>query len=202
MRYKRLYMFSSSANAIPCPPTTHAPTLLTAPAACTLPHARQAGAIQQLSKSQATCGVELGLLLVEALTQDQVEPEGEALQGVCDMLRALPPPASRSDICARDSAAGQTAGQTAGPSEDDTALEEYARLVAAAAKWAAGKGKCSPAACQIHDIFGAYLMQQHGLQQLGRATQHFARGSQPKEYAKGACLVAHPACGPQRMHTA
>ncbi len=50
----------------------------------------QEGALLQLQASHVTCGVELGILLVEALTTDEVTPDLTTVQPLLDIIAAFP----------------------------------------------------------------------------------------------------------------
>lgn len=55
------------------------------------------GAVQQFSSGQVTCGVELGLLLIEAYSEDKVPTSGgleDALGSLCHIISSLPPAAA------------------------------------------------------------------------------------------------------------
>ncbi|KAG1661971.1 hypothetical protein FOA52_007143 [Chlamydomonas sp. UWO 241] len=116
------------------------------------------GAVLQLQASQITCGVELGLLLTEAVTLDQ-PPAEEALPSLLAILRALPlslPPSTSA-------------------AAEDALIAEEGRLVAAAVKWA-NKAAGADAAAQLHDAFASHLFSACGWRRMGSASMHFARG--------------------------
>ena len=87
----------------------------------------QEGAVMQLQHGHVTCGVELGLLLVEAFTLDKA-PAEEALAGLLAVLSSLKPAASSSP--------GDAAAAPSPSPSDDAALDEETRFVTACVKWA------------------------------------------------------------------
>ena len=85
----------------------------------------------QLQHSHVTCGVELGLMLVEAFTLDKA-PKEDAQAALLAILSSLKPATSSSGTEAA------AAASLSGPScqRDDAALDEETRLVTASVKWA------------------------------------------------------------------
>ncbi|KAJ9522509.1 hypothetical protein QJQ45_008355 [Haematococcus lacustris] len=150
------------------------------------------GAVQQLQAGQVTCGIELGLLLVEAFTLDALQATPEALQPLLDIIQALPPlpdsstprGSSASSAAAADpgtSASGTTASGGA-PPDAGSALKEYVRFITAAVKWA-NRSKTRPGAAVLHDAFASLLWRHCGEQQLARVALHFSRGEDARGYA-------------------
>ncbi|KAJ9522995.1 hypothetical protein QJQ45_023843, partial [Haematococcus lacustris] len=160
------------------------------------------GAVQQLQAGQVTCGIELGLLLVEAFTLDALPATPEALQPLLDIIQALPPlpdsstprGSSASSAAAADpgtSASGTTASGGVAP-DAGSALKEYVRFITAAVKWA-NRSKTRPGAAVLHDAFASLLWRHCGEQQLARVALHFSRGEDARGYATGQAAAAPPA---------
>lgn len=131
------------------------------------------GAKLQLRQGQLNCGVELALMLVDAYEADGVAPASpEAGQRVMEVLDAFP---------VRHLADG-------GP---DPPVEEYGRVVGAAAKWAR-KGEAWELAAQLEGRLARYLSACLGWQGLGAATRHYIRaGDAPAFAAALADAAAH-----------
>lgn len=140
----------------------------------------QAGAITQLSHGQITCGVELGLLLVEAYTADGTPADDASLGRLLTILEALP-------VANRPGSSGQDDEATT------AAIDESGRLVAAAVKWAHKAGS-SEAARQINDSFARHLWMVYGNKRIGRALIHFTRGSDARMFAEAlhSCALQGP----------
>ncbi|KAF5829933.1 hypothetical protein DUNSADRAFT_15289 [Dunaliella salina] len=79
------------------------------------------GAVQQFSSGQVTCGVELGLLLIEAYSEDKVPSSGgleDAVGSICHIIGSLPPSAAgvSTDAASKDRAAADGDGERAASS--------------------------------------------------------------------------------------
>ncbi|GLI61650.1 hypothetical protein VaNZ11_004074 [Volvox africanus] len=167
----------------------------------------QEGAITQLAHGQSTCGVELGLLLVEAYMSAAMPANADTVSRVLAIIRAFPLPTSTM--------AGAFLGQAAASSSSaqGAAVDEYARLVAAAVKWAYKSVNASSvllrsrmasgqavkliegvtslcrsgaaiSSSRIHSAFASYLWKSFGVEGIGRALLHFVRGDDHEEFAR------------------
>ncbi|GFR50924.1 hypothetical protein Agub_g13243 [Astrephomene gubernaculifera] len=146
----------------------------------------QEGAVTQLSYGQTTCGVELGMLLVETYTSTDTPADEASVARLLAIIHAFPPPSRAGGEAAAGSAAGQ--GSAA------AVVDECARLVATAVKWAL---KCGAAAGarSMHSAFAAYLWKSLGAEGFGRALQHFVRSDDAQTFAEAlhSCAQSGPA---------
>jgi len=128
------------------------------------------GAAMQLQHHQVTCGVELGLMLIEAFTADKSMDVDEALATVVTVLSCLPANPVQS-------------GNAASVLEQHNAtLDEEARYVAAAVKWARKRGR-HRGVRSIHTVFAQYIWSTYGWRYMGRANQYFVRGDDAVQFA-------------------
>ena len=132
----------------------------------------QQGSIQQLRSKQVNCGIELAHLLIDAYKTDKVEANESSLTPLVEILRALPDLAQNGNNKAE--------------------LEECSRFVMSAIKWAHKQG-ATQAVQQMHDIFAQWIMQVLGSNGLGKASMHFARGSDADAFADALCSCSSQA---------
>ncbi|EFJ40193.1 hypothetical protein VOLCADRAFT_121754 [Volvox carteri f. nagariensis] len=93
----------------------------------------QEGAVTQLAHGQPTCGVELGMLLIEAYVAASTPADADTVSRVLAIIRAFPLTARTS----ADANQGQaTSSSSSSQAVASPVVDEYARLVAAAVKWA------------------------------------------------------------------
>eukprot|EP00798_Chlamydomonas_sp_ICE-L_P027490 gene27490-4796_t len=160
------------------------------------------GAVMQLEKRQVTCGVELGLLMMEAYSKDKVSVSSESMSLIKAIIASFPTPliVAGEGAAAAAAVGGPSGGGGASvSSQESIALDELSRLVGAATKWALKQG-CNEDARSphdsfgnLHDSFGKYIWDTFGWKGLGRASKHFARGSNTNHYAtalKECCKLA------------
>lgn len=108
------------------------------------------------------------------------------MSDVCDIVRALPSSHTSSQAAgAGSSSSSSGAGGTSSTPTETVLIDEFARFVGAAVRWAGGKAGAGSATREIHDQFAQYLWAACGMGQLGRAVLHFARGKDAKAYAQG-----------------
>ncbi|PNG99818.1 Golgi to ER traffic protein 4, partial [Tetrabaena socialis] len=140
----------------------------------------QEGAVTQLAHGQVTCGVELGMLLVEAYTSTATPADRTSVARLLAVINAFPAPSTGAEV------PGQ-GGKT--PS-----LDECARLVATAAKWA-HRGGAVMSVRRIHSAFASYLWKSYGADAIGRALPHFVRGEDSTAFATAlhTCALRGPA---------
>ncbi|GLC44822.1 hypothetical protein PLESTB_001210200 [Pleodorina starrii] len=146
----------------------------------------QEGAVTQLSHGQATCGVELGMLLVEAYMSAGTPAESDSVGRVLAILRAFPPPDRTAADAGQEKAASSAAASASVSSRGGVTapvVDEYARLVATAIKWASKSGAVLSAR-RIHSAFASYLWRSFGAEGIGRALLHFVRGEDAEEFAE------------------
>ncbi|KXZ43711.1 hypothetical protein GPECTOR_82g245 [Gonium pectorale] len=149
----------------------------------------QEGATTQLAHNQITCGVELGMLLLEAYASVDVRPDTASASRLLSIIRAFPPPPSPAAGASAGSQAPSTSKGSSSP-----VVDECARFVATAVKWA-HKGGDSQSARRIHSAFASYLWKSFGAESFGRALPHFVRGCDADEFAEAlhTCAAQGPA---------
>ncbi|GAX73846.1 hypothetical protein CEUSTIGMA_g1296.t1 [Chlamydomonas eustigma] len=128
------------------------------------------GAAMQLQHHQVTCGIELGLMLIEALTTDKSMDVDEALAIVMTVLTCLPCKTKQSDDAASVS------------QQHNAVLDEEARYVAAAVKWAKRRGR-QEGVRSIHALFAQHIWSTYGWRHMGRANQYFVRSDDAVQFA-------------------
>ncbi|GIL88170.1 hypothetical protein Vretimale_14087 [Volvox reticuliferus] len=139
----------------------------------------QEGSITQLAHGQSTCGVELGLLLVEAYMSASMPANADTVSRVLAIIRAFPlPTCTTADAVLGQAAASSSSAQGAA----SPVVDEYARLVTAAVKWA-NKSGAAISSSRIHSAFASYLWKSFGVEGIGRALLHFIRGEDAEEFA-------------------
>ncbi|PNW82537.1 hypothetical protein CHLRE_06g282950v5 [Chlamydomonas reinhardtii] len=146
----------------------------------------QEGAITQLAHGQVTCGVELGMLLIEAYTTAGTPADEASVGRLLAIVLAFPPlPAVGSGPGAATSAPSTSApsSSSAGQGSSSPVVDECARFVASAVKWA-NKGGAIVSARGIHSAFAAYLWRNFGTEGFGRALLHFIRGDDADTFAQ------------------
>ncbi|KAG2492437.1 hypothetical protein HYH03_009380 [Edaphochlamys debaryana] len=144
------------------------------------------GAVTQLAHGQITCGVELGMLLVETYTTASTPADEASVSRLLDIINAFPPPGQAAG--AAGSAAASAAASSSSP-----VVDECARFVAACVKWAQKAGAVVSSR-RLHSAFASYLWKRFGPESLGRALQHFVRGDDAEGFAQAlhACAAAGP----------
>jgi hypothetical protein len=134
--------------------------------------------------------MELALLLVDAFTQDNQQPVGEALQACVDIIRALPLAADSSTSAkASTDAAASTSGDGSATKDRATVLSEVTRFVSAAVKWGNKHRAVQSGVRRIHDEYAQVLWQQLGQSQLARVLMHFSRGADTDAFSQGRPLT-------------
>ena len=132
---------------------------------------------------KVTCGAELGLLLVEAFSQDGVVANDQALLRLLHVLQAFPGPVPKSPQSAE------------GP-------KLCCRYVVEAIKWARQHSMGDKALQQdtagspeqqLHNHLARYLWEFYGSDGLGWASLHFAHGSEPFRFAAAVAAAAEQA---------
>jgi hypothetical protein len=132
----------------------------------------QQGSIQQLRSKQVNCGIELANLLIDAYKTDKVQASEQSLSPLIEILRALP------ELCENGNSKAE--------------LEECNRFVMSAIKWAHKQG-ATQAVQQMHDIFAQWIMKAQGANGLGKASMHFARGSDAGAFVEALCSCSSQA---------
>eukprot|EP00246_Nothoceros_aenigmaticus_P015757 TRINITY_DN678_c0_g1_i2.p1 TRINITY_DN678_c0_g1~~TRINITY_DN678_c0_g1_i2.p1 ORF type:complete len:320 (+),score=44.23 TRINITY_DN678_c0_g1_i2:353-1312(+) len=138
----------------------------------------QSGAVMQLKHGQVTCGVELGVLLVETLVMAKVPVGGSSLERVKAVFHEFaresvrPPKASRDSQCTAEEKMAIK-----------TRVDGCGTFVRAALKWSIDFGSSKRGAPELHDLIAEYIWEQSYEPDMGRASQHFIRGQHPEVFA-------------------
>eukprot|EP01025_Chloroclados_australasicus_P010459 TRINITY_DN14239_c0_g1_i10.p1 TRINITY_DN14239_c0_g1~~TRINITY_DN14239_c0_g1_i10.p1 ORF type:complete len:319 (-),score=22.47 TRINITY_DN14239_c0_g1_i10:87-1043(-) len=125
------------------------------------------GAQLQLKHGQFTCGAELGVILVEAYENDNVEVDQLSIGRLLSICQAF-----------------QTPNTNNGNEADwQCAVEMAQQFMIQAIKWTQRYN--SPYESRLHLIFAKYAISCLGWQGLGVAALHFAKSKQMKPFADG-----------------
>lgn len=135
----------------------------------------QSGACVQLKHGQVTCGVELGVLLVETLVTAKVVYGSSSLDRIKAVFDEFPRERPRhkndSDITAEEKMAVKTR------------VDGCVTFVRAALKWSIDYGGPKRGAAELHDLIAEYIWEESYQPDIGRASQHFIRGRHPEVFA-------------------
>jgi hypothetical protein len=136
----------------------------------------------QLARGQAQCGVELSVMLLDALHDDKAPPEPAALDRALATLRSLPAPGG--------GAGGEAAGD--GEAAGAAAAAAAGKLASSAARWlrAVGGDDRLP---RVEGELAAALTRALGWRGLGAALPHYAASGDMA--ALGAAVAAAAARG-------
>lgn len=150
----------------------------------------QSGASVQLKHGQVTCGVELGVLLVETFGKAEMKYDVLALDRIKSIVNSFP----REDLEAQG---GNNLQKT---SESYLAakarVEGFYTFIKAAIKWCVDSGGPSRGPPELHDIVAEYIWTQSPGMELSKASLHFVRSGHPEKFA--AALISYTKeCDPE-----
>lgn len=153
----------------------------------------QSGASIQLRHGQVTCGVELGVLLIETFAKAQSKFEISYLDRIKSILNEFPRSVSEELEVQMESDSQRTSEAYV---ESKTRVDGFSTLVKAAIKWCIDSGGPSRGPAELHDILAEYIWTQSPKMEMGKVSLHFVRGNHPETHA--AALVDYiQKCGPE-----
>ncbi|CAD7704208.1 unnamed protein product [Ostreobium quekettii] len=138
------------------------------------------GAVLQLATGHLTCGVELGLMLIEAYEKDEVGLTEEACRRVDHMLDGLPEPPTCSSEGSIDGNCKGTEGSK---------VDEALRLLTAAIKWGHKQG-AGAWERRLHDRAARFVWGWQGWSRLALVSAHYAQGSDWQGFASALATCA------------
>eukprot|EP00249_Psilotum_nudum_P008729 c21471_g1_i1 orf=302-1252(+) len=142
----------------------------------------QSGASVQLKHGQVTCGVELGVLLVETFVKAKESFGSSVLARVKSIFKEFPHVPHQKWESEGDGASEAYIAAK-------TRVEGCSTFMKAAIKWCIESGGPSRGPAELHDMLAEYLCAESPNMDLRKASFHFVRGSHPDAYA--AALVAY-----------
>lgn len=150
----------------------------------------QSGASVQLRHGQVTCGVELGVLLVETLGKAGMKYDMLALERIKSIVNSFP----REDLeaCDRRKLAKTSEAYLAAK----TRVDGFCTFMKAAIRWCIETGGPSRGPSELHDILAEYIWTQYPELELNRASVYFVRSGHPEKYAR-ALIACMNECDPE-----
>lgn len=138
----------------------------------------QSGASVQLRHGQVTCGVELGILLVETFGKAGMKYDTVALERIKSVVSSFP----RTDMSARErkNLAKTSEAYLAAKAR----VEGFYAFMRAAIRWCIEAGGPSRGPPELHDIMAEYLWTQSPELDLNKASSHYVRTGHPEKHAK------------------
>ncbi|GJP34156.1 hypothetical protein CLOM_g18614 [Closterium sp. NIES-68] len=173
----------------------------------------QSGACVQLQQRQVTCGTELALLLVDALSSTHA-PHSQAtvdrLLAINDAFKPLlshqpaSPPAAAANAAAAAAAGVESASESreqsaaaseaAASSEVSSAFDGCLSFLKAAIRWSLrSEGAPRHGAPELHDALAVLLWTHGATQDLEVASRHFVLGRDTKAFCSVLCQVMEQA---------
>lgn len=150
----------------------------------------QSGASVQLRHGQVTCGVELGVLLVETLGKANVKYGMPALDQIKSIAGSFP----RENLEANDRR--QLPKTSEAYLAAKTRVDGFSTFMKAAIRWCIETGRLRRGPPELHCILAEYIWTQYPEIELNRASIHFVRSGHPEKYAR-ALISCMNECEPE-----
>ncbi|XP_024542180.1 Golgi to ER traffic protein 4 homolog isoform X1 [Selaginella moellendorffii] len=126
----------------------------------------QSGASIQLRHGQVTCGVELGLLLVEGMTTIKLAYGPEALDRIKAVFKEFPrSPTLEAQYSTK------------------TLIEGVSTFMKVAIRWSSEFGAPSRGSPELHELLADFLARESPQPDLAKAFYHYVRGNNPSAFA-------------------
>lgn len=140
----------------------------------------QSGSSLQLRHGQVTCGVELGVLLIETFAKAQIKFDNFALDRIQCVINEFPRVSSKElNTCGEEDCKTASAACL----EARKRVEGFSTFVKTAIKWCIDSGGPSKGPPELHDALAEYIWTQSPDKDLGKVSLYFVRGSHPESYA-------------------
>lgn len=162
----------------------------------------QSGACVQLRHKQATCGSELGIILVETFNTSDTQLNPESLGRLEAVYKSFPREevggdrygASSSDADGKVSDASSLSLEEVRASAK-MRVDACTAFLKAAIRWSARHGGPPSGAPELHDMLAEYTWSQLPTKDLASTSKHFVHGSRPEVFA-GALIDVMRECFP------